>query len=238
MEFPVPSADGFIFTARAEGRWRRKGFRQRDPESAAASYVIDEVGRLAGTCSVLASASLERKANARLGRASDILRLGVRMQWARVQIDVEPEDQYNARIYMRSLADAKSEWQLRQMRIAQAVALRDLLREDPTLALAQLLLESPTKIDDHVISIIDAIGDQVAAYAPGAPWVKTARLLEKSFATLPLDAKRFIVDRICMVLTEFGASEEAQHIMRAHGYVGSRPSPSQPSETPGDLQRS
>ncbi len=113
----------------------------------------------------------------------------------------------------------------KQLRIAQAVTLRDLLREDPTLALAQLLLESPEVINNQTTrETIKTISEQVATYAPGAAWVVTARLLENSFSQLPPDAKAAIVDRMYRVFMEFGEKEAAERIVRAHGLA--IPSPS------------
>lgn len=218
-KFQAASADGFSFDITAHGRWRRTALRQHNPQSATASYVIDEVSRLAVTCSVLAAPALTHKANAHLGQAVRIPGLGVRMQWASVHIEVDPEIERQAKTRMRLRARAKEDLEDRQLRIAQAVILRDLLREDPTLALAHLLLESPgTVTGQAAVSTIKEIGEQVAAYAPGAAWVKTAQLLEKSFGELPPDAKQFIIDRICSGLAEFRGAEEAAHrIMQAHG---------------------
>jgi hypothetical protein len=67
VEFPADSADGFLFKVRADGQWRRRAMRQHDPESVAASYVIDKVRGLAIGHSVLAATALERQASACLG---------------------------------------------------------------------------------------------------------------------------------------------------------------------------
>lgn len=218
MDFTAVSTDGSIFNVHADGRWRRRGLGQHDPESATASYVIDKVSQLAADCPILASATLERKANAHLGRAANVVGLAVRMRWARVHIDVDPEIRHEAQTRMRLIVQAKAEREDKQLRIGQAVVLRDLLREDPTLALAHLLLECPGKIDNQTIGgTIKAIGEQIAAYAPGAAWVKTAQMLEKSFGELAPDARQAIINRICRTLTEFGEQEVAQHIMEAHG---------------------
>jgi len=219
--FPAASADGFTFRIRVEGRWRRRLRRQQDPASAAASYATDEVIRLAAACSILAAAALESKANAHLGRPAKLARLGVRMQWARVHVGATLEDQHEAETRMRIRARARSDRDDTRLRIAQAVELRDLLREDPTLVLAHLLLESPATATEAV-GAIEKIGEQVAAYAPGASWVKTARLLEKFFEGLPLDAKKLIIDRFCLILTEFGAEDAAQAIMSTHEVLAPR----------------
>jgi len=126
-----------------------------------------------------------------------------------------------------TLLDVSAVGVMRQLRIAQAVTFRDLLREDPTLALAHLLLESPETVTGQAaISTISAIGEQVAAYAPGAAWVKTAQLLEKSFGELPPDAKQFIIDRICSGLMEFkGAEDAASRIRQVHGIPAQHAAP-------------
>ena len=217
VEFPAESADGYLFKARVDGRWRRRGLRQHDPESVAASYVIDKVRSLAISHSVLAATSLERQASARLGRGANVEGLGTRVVWARVCIDVDPEIQSEAYTLMRLRAREKADLEDRKLRIAQAVALRDLLREDPTLALAHLLLETPEKIDTQALKgTMKAIGEQVAAHAPGGTWVKTAQLLERSFGGLPTDEKQAIIDRICKTLTEFGVKEAAEHIEESY----------------------
>jgi hypothetical protein len=199
VDFPAESGDGFIFHVKAMGAWWRYGLRQRDPESAAASYVIDKVSSMAADCSVLAAVSLERKVNACLGRGASVKGLGTRISWARTHIDVDPEAQHEAHIRMRLRARTKAELEDRRLRIAQAAELRDLLREDSTLALAHLLLVAPEKVENLTKGgIIKAVGELIASHAPGATWVKTAQMLEKSFGEMPDDAKQAIVDRIYM----------------------------------------
>lgn len=216
-DFPAESGDGFSFHVNVTGAWWRYDLRQRNPEAAAASYVIDKIRSMAANCSVLTAVALERKVNACLGRGASVMGLGTRVRWARAHIDVDPETQHEAYTRMRFRARAKAELEDRRLRIAQAVELRDLLRKDPTLALAHLLLAAPEKIESLASGgIIKTIGEQVAAYAPGATWVKTAQMLEKSFGEMPDDAKQAIVDRIYMVLSEFGKKREAEHLQEAY----------------------
>ncbi|MFC9238444.1 hypothetical protein ACFTZK_18585 [Streptomyces decoyicus] len=85
------------------------------------------------------------------------------------------------------------------------------MREDPTLALAQLLLETRL-YRSREADLLSEIAGYVASFTPGAQWVQTARLLEAAFGGLKPDAKQFIVDRVCMVLMEFGAKESAEHL--------------------------
>jgi hypothetical protein len=213
VDFPAETGDGFTFHVEATVAWRRYGLRQHDPESAAASYVIDKVSSMAGNCSALAAVALERKVNACLGRGANVTGLGTRVRWARAHIYLDPETEYEAHTRMRLRARAKVELEDRRIRIAQAAELRDLLREDSTLALAYLLLVAPEKIENLTSGrIIKAVGEQIASYAPGATWVKTAQMLEKSFGEMPDDAKQAIVDRIYMVLSEFGKKREAEHL--------------------------
>jgi hypothetical protein len=217
VEFPADSADGFLFKVRVDGKWRRRTMRQHDPESVAASYVIDKVCGLAIGHSVLAATALERQASACLGGGANVKGLGTRVVQARVYIEVDPEIRSEAYTLMRLRARSKTELEDRQLRIAQAVALRDLLREDPTLALTHLLLEAPEKVDAQTLKgTIKTIGELVSANSPGGTWVKTAQLLERSFGGLPDDAKQAIIDRICKTLTEFGQRGVAEHIEESY----------------------
>lgn len=219
--FTAVSADGFGFRISAEGRWRRTMKRQHNPASAASDHIIGEVKQLARTFSITADKALESKANARLGCPAKLHDNGVRVLWARIYVNAEEEDQYQAKILIRAHARAESDRDEQRVRIAQAVALRDLLREDPTLALAYLLLESPARAAEFGDTIAK-ISEQIAANAPGAAWVKTARLLEEFFQGQPPDAKQFMIERVCLVLIEFGEKRAARQIMIAHGLPASR----------------
>lgn len=118
---------------------------------------------------------------------------------------------------MRLRARARIELGDRKLRISQASTFRDLLREDPTLALAYILLETPEKIGSlDSGKIIKAVGEQVAAYSPGSTWVKTAQLLEKTFGELPNDEKQAMIDRICKVMMEFGERPTAEHLQETY----------------------
>jgi hypothetical protein len=217
VNFPATSEDGFSFHVNVTGAWWRHDLRQRNPESAAESYVMDKVSSMAANCSVLEAVALERKVNACLGRGRGVAGLGARVRWARAHIDVDPETQHEAHTRMRLHAREKAELDNRRLHIAQAEELRDLLREDLTLALAHLLLVAPEKIESLASGgIIQTVGEQIAAYAPGATWVKTAQMLEKSFGEMPDDAKQAIVDRICTVLSEFGKKREAEHLQETY----------------------
>jgi hypothetical protein len=217
VNFPAASEDGFSFQINVAGAWWRCGLRQRNPESAAESYVVDKVSSMAAKCPVLAAVALERRVNARLGRGSGVTGLGVRVRWARAHVDVDPETQHEAHARTRLRAREAAELEDRRLHIAQAVELRDLLRKDPTLALAHLLLAAPDKFENLANDgVIKTVGEQVAAYAPGGTWVKTAQMLEGSFGEMPDDTKQAIVDRICAVLLEFGKKREAGELQEAY----------------------
>lgn len=217
VNFPASSNDGFLFHVNATGTWWRYDPRQRYPKSAAESYVIDQVSRMASNYSVLATVALERKINASLGRRSKSTGLGTRVRWASARIEVDPEVRDIAYHRMQLRARKKEDMEDRRLHIAQAVELRDLLREDSTLALAHLLLVAPEKIESLTSSgAIKTVGEQIATYAPGATWVKTAQLLEKSFGEMPDDAKQAIVDRICKVLLEFGQKKSVEHLQKTY----------------------
>lgn len=120
---------------------------------------------------------------------------------------------------MRLRARARADWELKQLRVPQAAAYHDQLREDPTLVLAQLLLESPEAVTEQIVTIIPKVAEQVAAYAPGVAWVQIAYLLGERYGKLAPDAKQFVIDRLCTVATEFGGERIAQRLKDARGVV-------------------
>ena len=221
LSFTVASAEGgYRFDVRTEGVWTRAWrTRQHNPGAAAASHVMDEVTQLAKTTSILAAAELQSRANTRLGLPADLCDTGVRMQWATIHVHARPEDVLDAQSRERAAASARLRREEQQHRINQYADFRDLLREDPTLALAQLLLEDPTSIASTGADLLSQISGYVATFAPGAQWVQTARLLEAAFGELKPDAKQFIVDRFCMALMEFGAKESAEHLRAVHRFT-------------------
>ncbi|MEV7716092.1 hypothetical protein [Streptomyces sp. NPDC088184] len=177
------------------------------------------VTQLAKTTSILAAAELEYRANARLGLPDDLCNTGVRMQWATIHVHARPEDTLDAQSRERMAASARLRREEQQHRINQYADFRDLLREDPTLALAQLLLEDPTSIASMGTDLLSQIAGYIATFSPGAQWVQTARLLESAFGELKPDAKQFIVDRFCLALMEFGANAPAEHLRAVHRFT-------------------
>ncbi|MEU8719557.1 hypothetical protein [Streptomyces antimycoticus] len=218
LAFTAASAEGgYRFDVHATGQWLETGapFHQ-NPAAAAACHVLDRVTELAAVCSVLSHAELEYRANALLGQPADLASASVRVQWVAVHVHARPEDLIDAQTHERLRAKARAAQEEQQLRVAQYVGFRDLLREDPTIALAQLLLENPAAFTPQTVNTMGEIARQVASHAPGAAWVETARLLEKSFGGLPADAQQFIVDRLCTVLMEFGAKAPAERLRTVH----------------------
>ncbi|MEU8975629.1 hypothetical protein AB0D11_41615 [Streptomyces monashensis] len=216
LDFTADSTDqGFRFNVSAEGQWRNTS-RHHNPAAAASCHVIDEVAQLAATCSILAPAELQNRANARLGQSVPLTERGIRLNWAIVHVHVTAEDMDTARNQTRLRARIRMERELEQLQMTQALVYRDHLREDPTLVLAQMLLTSPETVSDQTIDIIPKLAEQVAAHAPGAAWVQTARLLDKWFGGMAPDAKRFIIDRMCTVAAEFGGERIAQQLQDVH----------------------
>ncbi|GAB3113362.1 hypothetical protein GCM10027160_17130 [Streptomyces calidiresistens] len=160
------------------------------------------------------------------------------VDWAVVQVYVSPEDLHAAQSRIQLRARARADWELKQLRVVQAVAYRDQLREDPTLILAQLLLESPATFSDQTLAMIPKVAARVSAYAPGAEWVQTAHLLNEWYGGLAPDAKQFVIDRLCTVAREFGGEGVAQRLKEAHSPVADPPPPvgeSTPEGSSGSL---
>ncbi|MEU7405164.1 hypothetical protein [Streptomyces sp. NPDC044948] len=215
--FTVASTEAdFRFDVHAEGHWQATRRGHHDPAASATCHVIDETKRLAAEHSVLAAAELQHRVNALLGRPRQLPETTVSLNWAHVHVHVDPETHQVAHTRLRLRARAQTQWELKQMTMAQAETYRDQLRDDPNLILAQLLLHSPQAITQETLEIIPQIARSVAAYAPGAMWVQTALLLDKWFADLPADAKRFIIDRLSTTLTEFGGEAIAQRLRDTH----------------------
>jgi hypothetical protein len=99
-----------------------------------------------------------------------------------------------------------------QLVLDRITTFRDCLREDPTLALAQMLLETPAEVSRETLDTMQSVATLVAAHAPGAEAVAIAQLLRDFTATLKPDAKVFIIERLCEVLVAFGGAEPAKQI--------------------------
>jgi len=217
-EFTVASADaGYRFHVQAHGKWRRIGGHQA-PADAAACHLVDLVAPLAAACPILAPTELEHRVNRSLGRPAADDGSGVRLLWVTVHVHVDPQDLHDATVALRDRAAARGRLREQRLRLEQAVAVRDLLREDPTLAAAMMLAESPAYVGEHTVALVQQLAELVAAYSPGSTWVATARLLEAAFGALPAEARTYAVDSMCTALAEFSATIEAgAELRRAHG---------------------
>ncbi|OKI98964.1 hypothetical protein AMK18_23810 [Streptomyces sp. CB01249] len=178
--------------------------------------MVDAFSEMAATYPIVTAEGLQYRANARFGRHTDLPDDRVRVNWATVQVYVSPEDLHLAQDRIRLRARAQTDRELRQLQVVQALAYRDQLREDPTLILAQLLLDSPAAVTDQTLTMIPKIAAHVGTYAPGAAWVQTAHLLDEWYGGLASDAKQFVVDRLCTVAREFGGEEVSQRLKDAH----------------------
>ncbi|MFB6753576.1 hypothetical protein ACFCX6_21960 [Streptomyces sp. NPDC056353] len=211
----------------AQGRWRHTG-RHHSPDAVATHHVIETVTDLAVACSILAPEQLQHRANTILGLPTTLPPTGVRLDWAAVHVTVSPADMHAAKNHMRLQARIRAQQERRHLQMTQAAVYRDQLREDPTLVLAQLLLESPQSISDETVQLIPKIAKQAAAYAPGAAWVQTARMLDQWFGPMDPDAKQFIIDRLSTLATEFGADQIAQRLKDIHQSAIPDPLPAEP----------
>ncbi|MCZ0975592.1 hypothetical protein O1L55_38885 [Streptomyces albulus] len=178
--------------------------------------MVDEFSEMAAVCPIVTATELQHRANARFGRRVDLQSDRVRVNWATVQVHVSSEDLHMAQDRARLRARARTDSEIRQLRVDQALAYRDQLREDPTLILAQLLVDSPALVTDQTLTLIPEVAARVGAYAPGAAWVQTAQLLNEWYGGLAPDAKQFVIDRLYTVAREFGGERVAQRLKDAH----------------------
>ncbi len=100
-----------------------------------------------------------------------------------------------------------------RLRIARIISFRNGLREDPTLALAQMLLETPANVSPETLNTMETIATRIAANAPGAEAVAITQVVRDFIADLKPDAKQFIAERLCTVLVEFGGTLQAKQIL-------------------------
>jgi hypothetical protein len=112
----------------------------------------------------------------------------------------------------RRRVSAKHSDEEMRLRINRIITFRNALREDPTLALTQMLLETPAAVSRETLETMELVAARIAAYAPGAEVVAIAQLLRDFTIDLKPDAKRFIADRLCAVLIEFGGTAPADQI--------------------------
>lgn len=212
--FTAHSADdGYYFQLEVEGRWEERARTpHRNPESVAATHVIELVRSLACSIPLLERERLQHQANSVLGQPVNVPDHSLRLLWAQVRVYANPDDvddlldAQRHRHALRRAAEAK------RVKIEHIAAFRDSLREDPTLALAQMLLETPTAITHETIENLELVTQRVAANSPRVKTIVIAQLLRDFVAGLKPDAKQLIVDRLCTALVEFGGHEQAEKI--------------------------
>jgi hypothetical protein len=204
--------DGYLFCLDINGFWEeRTRHGNHNAESVVNSYVIEQIEPLAGSLSLLEYDRLEHKLNSLLGRPVS-LPGRIRLLWARVRVHAQPDDIGDLLEARRHRVAARRADEEMRMRIDRIIAFRNCLRDDPTLALAQMLLETPDKVTPETLATMESIAERIAEYAPGANSVVIAQLLRDFTANLKPDAKIFIAERLCKVLVEFGGAEPAEQI--------------------------
>jgi hypothetical protein len=204
---------GHFFILDIEGRWEeRSRHAHHNPESVVTSYVIDQVGRRASSLSLLEHDLLQNQINSLLGRPINLSEHNIRLLWARVYVHARPQDVVHLLDMRRQQVSAKHADEEMRLRIDRITSFRNALREDPTLALAQMLLETPSAVSPETLNIMELIATRIAAYAPGTEFVAIAQVLRDFITDLKPDAKQFIVDRLCAVLVEFGGAASVDQI--------------------------
>jgi len=211
--FTARSADaGYLFGVDVEGLWEERAKHpHHDPEAVAAAYVIEEVGRLACSLSLFEGAQLQDRSNRLLGKPVTLPHHTLRVIWATVHVRAEASDISDLVEMQRRRASAKRADDEMRIRIERITAFRDSLRDDPTLALAQMLLETPGAVSPETLDTMQSVAMYMASSAPGAE-VAIAQLLKAFVEDMKPDAKQYIVERLCEVLVEFGGGDAANQI--------------------------
>jgi hypothetical protein len=215
--FTAESAEsGYLFPIDLESLWQQ-GARssQHNPESAVTAHVIRHVECLAKEHSLLQYKRLEHRANSLLGRPEGLAD-HIQVITAVIHVNPEPGDITDIIAARRRHEAAKHANENMRSRIELFAMFRDHLRQDPTIALAQMLLETPSKVDSATLQTMESVASRVAAYSPGAETVAIAQLLRDFTENMDPDKKKYIMDRLCTVLIEFGARGPAERIQRLY----------------------
>jgi len=209
----VESSDhGYLFSIDIDGTWGQEPrSKQANPTSVALSHVIEHLERLAETHGLLQYKLLEHRANCLLGQPTDLAD-HVHLVRASVHVTAGSQDLADIAAIERRRSEAARADEAIRSRVQRLMVFRDCLREDPTIALAQMLLETPAALTPATLSLLDEVGSRVAAYAPGRETVEVVRLLRDFTANLQPGEKKFIVERLFDVLIEFGGRPTAEKI--------------------------
>jgi hypothetical protein len=213
--FTAESADqGYLFSIDLESLWQqRTRSSQHNPESAVIAHVMKQVECLAKEHSLLQHKRLEHRANTLLGRPEGLAD-HIQVITAVIHVNPEPGDITEILATHRRHETAKHANENMRSRIELLVMFRDHLRQDPTIALAQMLLETPSKVDSATLQTMESVASRIAAYSPGAETVAIAQLLRDFTGNMDPGKKKYIIDRLCTVLIEFGARGPAERIQR------------------------
>jgi hypothetical protein len=213
--FTAESSDlSYLFSIDLESLWeQRASSRQRNPESMVIDHVMKHVERLATEHSLLQYKRLEHRANCLLGRPAGLADR-IQVITAVIHVDPDPRDITEILTALRRHEAAKRANDVMRARIELFAMFRDHLRNDPTIALAQMLLETPSKVDSETLQTMESVASRIAAYAPGSETVAIAQSLKEFMENLDPDKKKYIIDRLYTVLIEFGARGPAERIQR------------------------
>lgn len=103
--------------------------------------MIEQIELLAKPLALLHYDRLQHQANAILGRPIRIHQYDLRLLWASLSVHAKPDDIESLLDAQRKRFAARQADQETRIRIERIATFRDALREDPTLALAQMLLD-------------------------------------------------------------------------------------------------
>jgi hypothetical protein len=212
--FPAPSNDqGYSFEVEVAGFWEeRTKTAHQNPESVLTTDIIERVRPLAEAVSLLDAELLQHRANALLGQPVDLPEHHLRLLGVQVRVHAHAADVAAVRDALRRRHALQRADEATRLKMERVTMFRDSLREDPSLALALMLLENRTTLTSETLQALDHITERVAASSPHAEAVVIAGLLREFVAGLQPDAKKHIANRLCTTLTEYGGDRQAEKI--------------------------
>ncbi|WP_354642942.1 hypothetical protein [Kitasatospora camelliae] len=213
----MPSAaECFRFHFEVTGRWSDSpgATRHHDPEAAATDHVLNIIRDIARDHSLPDVVTVEKRVNARLGLPAAISDASVTVSWASARLWATPDDMASALHSLRSIHEhnLKEEQHRRELDLSRS--LRDALREDPSLALAHLVLRHPQDLSTESISQLGMLVAEVSAYDPANSWVATARVLQDLIKDMPADTKAHLINQLATLASQFGHKEGANQLRR------------------------
>ncbi|MFE7558188.1 hypothetical protein [Kitasatospora sp. NPDC057500] len=213
----MPSAaECYRFHFEVTGRWSNSpdATRHHDPEAAASDHVLNVIRDIARDHSLPDVVSVEKRANARLGLPEAVPYASVTVGWASVRLWVTPDDLASALQSLRRTHEYNLQEEQHRRELDLSRSLRDALREDPSLALAHLVLRHPQDLSTESISQLGALVAEVSAYDPANSWVATARVLQNLIKDMPTDTKSHLINQLATLAAQFGHKGVADQLRR------------------------